>query len=100
MNGQELKKILAGMGVSQSDLAKLLQTSTQNISNLMHRASVKTTTLEKIADALGKDMNIFFGSHPGKSAEDYEKIIQQKDDEIKRLNERIDKLVAIIEKMS
>lgn len=100
MNGQELKRILAGMGVSQSDLAKMLQTSTQNISNLMHRASVKTTTLEKIAQALGKDVSMFFGTQPGRSAEDYEKIIEKQAEEIKRLNERIDKLVSIIEKMS
>lgn len=87
------------MGVSQSDLAKLLQTSTQNVSNLMHRASVKTTTLERIANALGKDVGIFFGTRPGKSAEDYEKIIAEKDEQIRKLNERIDKLVGIIERM-
>ena len=100
MKGQELKQILAGMGVSQSDLAKMLQTSAQNVSNLMHRASIKTTTLEKIAGILGKDISVFFGPNPGKSAEDYEKIIQQLQDENKRLNERIDKLVSIIDKMS
>ena len=100
MNGQELKQILAGMGVNQSELAKMLQTSNQNVSNLMHRASIKTSTLETIAKALNKDISVFFGTNPGKTAEDYEKIIQQKDEEIKRLNERIDKLVGIIEKMS
>ena len=60
MNGQELKRILQGMGIRQVDLAQKLGTTQQNLSYIFKAASVKTSRLEEIAAALGKDITMFF----------------------------------------
>lgn len=57
MNGQELRQILRKMGVKQVDLAAKMGISPQHLTSLLQAASVKISTLERIAEAVGKEVS-------------------------------------------
>lgn len=57
MNGQELRQILRKMGVKQVDLAAKMGISPQHLTSLLQAASVKISTLERIAQAVGKEVS-------------------------------------------
>ena len=57
MNGQELRQILRKMGVKQVDLATKMGISPQHLTSLLQAASVKISTLERIAQAVGKEVS-------------------------------------------
>ncbi len=52
-NAQKVNMALAYKGMSLTDLAKLINTSIQNLSQKIKRDSLSTDELEKIAAALG-----------------------------------------------
>lgn len=97
MTGKELNDHLRRQGYSQTDVAKALGKTQQNIQYIFKAKSVKVEKLETIAKALGKDMSFFLPVDEGE-AERLRGELREKDAEIKTLNERIDKLVAIIQK--
>lgn len=100
MNGQELKLILQGMGIKQAELAKKMGMSQQNLSYVFKAASVKTSRLEEIAAALGKDITMFFeGGNNAQSISDLQAVIKAKDEKIKELEATVQRLIGIIEKM-
>lgn len=97
MTGKELNDLLRRQGYSQTDVAKALGKTQQNIQYIFKAKSVKVEKLEMIAKALGKDMSFFLPVDESE-AERLRGELREKDAEIKTLNERIDKLVAIIQK--
>lgn len=107
MNGQELKRILQGMGIRQVDLAQKLGTTQQNLSYIFKAASVKTSRLEEIAAALGKDITMFFeGKRNEAEITELKALLKAKDQKIAELEEDIKerdatnkRLIGIIKKM-
>lgn len=97
MTGKELNDHLRRHGYSQTDVAKALGKTQQNIQYIFKAKSVKVEKLEMIAKALGKDMSFFLPDDEGE-VNRLREMLKEKDAEIKTLNERIDKLVAIIQK--
>ena len=97
MTGKELNDHLRRQGYSQTDVAKALGKTQQNIQYIFKAKSVKVEKLEMIAKALGKDMSFFLPVDESE-AEKLRGELREKDALIKTLNERIDKLVAIIQK--
>ena len=97
MTGKELNDLLRRQGYSQTDVAKAMGKTQQNIQYIFKAKSVKVEKLEMIAKALGKDMSFFLPDDEGE-VNRLREMLKEKDAEIKTLNERIDKLVAIIQK--
>lgn len=97
MTGKELNDHLRRQGYSQTDVAKALGKTQQNIQYIFKAKSVKVEKLEMIAKALGKDMSFFLPVDESE-AERLRGELRKKDALIKILKERIDKLVAIIQK--
>lgn len=100
MEGQELKRILQGMGIKQADLAKKMGMTQQNLSYVFKAASVKTSRLEEIAKALGRDITMFFETE--KSTEnitELQALLKAKDEKIKELEATVQRLIGIIEKL-
>ena len=97
MTGKELSDHLRRKGYSQTDVARAMGTTQQNIQYIFRAKSVKVEKLQTIAKALGKDMSFFLPEDEGECNR-LRAELQAKDEEIKTLNERIDKLVEIIRK--
>ena len=97
MTGKELNEHLRRHGYTQTEVAKALGKTQQNIQYIFKAKSVKTEKLEMIAQALGKDMSFFL---PDDSSEvkRLQEVLAAKEAEIRVLNERLDKLVTIIQK--
>lgn len=95
MTGKDLNDHLRRHGYSQTDVAKAMGTTQQNIQYIFRAKSVKVEKLETIARALGRDMSFFLPEDEGECNR-LRAELQAKDEEIKTLNERIDKLVEII----
>lgn len=97
MTGKELNDHLRRHGYTQTEVAKALGKTQQNIQYIFKAKSVKTEKLEMIAQALGKDMSFFL---PDDSSEvkRLQEVLAAKEAEIRVLNERLDKLVTIIQK--
>lgn len=101
MEGNFLKDFLAEKGISVKNLAEMLGCSTQNIYALFAQKSIKHSKLEEIGRAAGIELQELLERmhiNPNK-VDDLEERLREKDAEIKRLNERIDRLLAIIERL-
>lgn len=61
MNGLAIKEILGRIGVSQREIADLLDMSTQNLSAALSKDDIKTSLVERIANAVGKPISFFYG---------------------------------------
>lgn len=100
MDGQELKRFLQGMGIKQAELARKMGTTQQNLSYMFKAASVKTSRLEEIAKALGKDITMFFESEKKtENIAELQALLRAKDEKIKELEATIQRLIGIIEKL-
>lgn len=64
MTGQELKEILYEKKISQSQIAKQLGVSQQSFNQMLAAADIKSSLLERIAEALGENMSIFYPIRP------------------------------------
>lgn len=60
MSGDEAKKILIENGYKLTDIANALGIIPQNLHSLLKAEDVKSGVLEKIANALGKDICFFY----------------------------------------
>lgn len=96
MDGRQLRDALQKMGVTAKDLANLMGCSTQNVYAIFGKPSIGTGTLESVARAIGKPLVELLKND--EDSEDLRRQLQEKDAEIARLNERIDKLLGILEK--
>jgi transcriptional regulator with XRE-family HTH domain len=66
MKGEELKRLIMDSGLPMTKVAEMLGVSQQNLSGILSRDDIKTGTLEKVADAIGKPVSYNFGAnnHP------------------------------------
>ena len=64
MTGNRLKEILYEKKVSQSQVAKLLGVSQQSFNQMLAAADIKSSLLERIAEALGENMSLFYPIEP------------------------------------
>ena len=64
MTGNRLKEILYEKKVSQSQIAKLLGVSQQAFNQMLAAADIKSSLLERIAEALGENMSLFYPIKP------------------------------------
>ena len=64
MTGNRLKEILYEKKVSQSQIAKLLGVSQQSFNQMLAAADIKSSLLERIAEALGENMSLFYPIEP------------------------------------
>lgn len=60
MTGEQLKDLLYHEKISQSELARKLGMSQPLFHQALGAADIKSSLLEKIASALGKDMSFFY----------------------------------------
>lgn len=60
MTGNRLKEILYEKKVSQSQIAKLIGVSQQSFNQMLAAADIKSSLLERIAEALGENMSLFY----------------------------------------
>lgn len=60
MEGKKLKEFFIREGVSLSEVARRLGVSQQNLSSLLSSDNIKTGTLEKVAEILGKSPAYFY----------------------------------------
>lgn len=61
MNGEQIKKILRVNGYSLAEVGRLIGKNSQSMNSLLSRGDIKTSELEKIAAAIGKDVPFFYG---------------------------------------
>lgn len=100
MDGKKLRQILAMEGISQAKFAEFLGCTRQNVSAMLASDSVRLTTIEKLAELIGKStQELLSGEQRPNRVEELEAEIRKKDAEIASLNARIDKLLAILEKI-
>lgn len=106
MSGEELKIFIKKQGYNVSSLAKILETSQQNLDRALTAESVKTSLLEKICSKLDMKINDFYVDTPygittkeAIRASNQPEIIQrlmdmleQKGDELRQKDEIIQKL--------
>ena len=59
MRGEEVKKILESDGIPLNELAERLGTSPQNLNNWLNVKDIKTGILDKIANAINKNIYYF-----------------------------------------
>ncbi len=59
---ETIKDILKERGLTQTDLARMTNTSLQNVRQLLAKDSLKVSTLQTFADALGIEMWELFAS--------------------------------------
>jgi transcriptional regulator with XRE-family HTH domain len=97
MDGKNFQQKLKILGITQIQVAKILGVTQQTVSAMMRNASIKTSTLEKIAKALGRDISMFLDDSQ-MTTEEYESALKAKDAEIARLNKLVEKLIGMLEK--
>ena len=67
MNGEQLKKKIAGAGYSGSAVAKLIGMSQQGFSQALNSQDIKSGLIEKVAAALNMPVSYFIESVPNNS---------------------------------
>jgi transcriptional regulator with XRE-family HTH domain len=104
MSGDYVKKVLAGKGFSQQQVAELLGKSRANFNGMLGKDDIRTGLLEEISKATGIPISTFYQETQGVTMnysqntdspivpESVISLLQKKD-------EQIDRLLAIIEKM-
>lgn len=97
MDGQKFKEKLKELGITQVKAAEILGVTPQTVNAMMKNASITTTTLERLAKAIGRDISVFLSE--GETPEKYHALLKAKDDKIKELEATIQRLIGIIEKM-
>ena len=61
MKGKDIKDILAGHGIMQSELAKVLGISAANLNNMLAKDDIRTGLLESISEATNIPISVFYG---------------------------------------
>ena len=120
MKGVTIKEILRKNGVTQSAVAKMIGESQQNLSAALSQDDVRTSLVERIANAIGLPVSLFYGDTKIATASGVNSSAvagnnntvhaPQNDDFLKELaaqrrlteksQEQIDRLLGVIEKLS
>lgn len=102
MEGKKLQEILRVKGITQTQVAELLGVTRQTVSAMMKAASIKSTTLEKIAREFGIEITEFFGgdetSELKREIERQKERIIQLESQLKSKDDTIARLIEIIDK--
>ena len=99
MNGNDFLKKLKGMGVSQTQVAEILGVTRQTVSCMRYAQSVKTSVVEKIANAIGASVGELLNERPDLDLQELRRLRQENEElreEIKKKDATIDKLIGII----
>lgn len=99
MTGERLKELLSSLKISQTDIAKKLGLSQQSFNQMLSASDVKSSLLERVANAIGMSISTLYdlgccGKAPDKDI--YENKSKEsdlaeniKDERIKLLEEKI-----------
>jgi len=60
LSGEQLRKILRQKGYSQAKIAQIIGMSQQSFNQMLTAADIKSGLLEKIVEALGENMSLFY----------------------------------------
>lgn len=113
MKGKEMKDIFRDLNISQSEVARRIGESSQNLSSMLASDDIKTGIVERIAEALSRPVSFFYGEQPSAGSasasgdnstavagnnnrvntERFVNLLAKKD-------EQIDRLLSIIESLS
>jgi Helix-turn-helix. len=110
MKGEIVKEMLKRNGIALNDLAEKLGESPQNLQSMLRASDIKTGVLERIAEAINKNLCFFYneiqtsdgnnntaiqgnGNHINSETTEFLSLLKKKD-------EQIDRLLSIIEKTS
>lgn len=99
MNGEDFLKKLKGMGVSQTQVAEILGVTRQTVSCMRYAQSVKTSVVEKIANAIGSSVGELLNERPDLDLQELRRLRKENEElkeEIKKKDATIDKLIGII----
>lgn len=99
MDGNEFLKKLKGMGVSQTHVAEILGVTRQTVSCMRYAQSVKTSVVEKIANAIGSSVGELLNERPDLDLQELRRLRKENEElreEIKKKDATIDKLIGII----
>lgn len=99
MNGNDFLKKLKGMGVSQTQVAEILGVTRQTVSCMRYAQSVKTSVVEKIANAIGSSVGELLNERPDLDLQELRRLRQENEElkeEIKKKDATIDKLISIL----
>lgn len=101
MNGNDFLKKLKGMGVSQTQVAEILGVTRQTVSCMRYAQSVKTSVVEKIANAIGSSVGELLNERPDLDLQELRRLRKENEElkeEIKKKDATIDKLIGILGK--
>lgn len=99
MNGNDFLKKLKGMGVSQTQVADILGVTRQTVSCMRYAQSVKTSVVEKIANAIGASVGELLNERPDLDLQELKRLRKENEElkeEIKKKDATIDKLIGIL----
>ena len=113
MKGETLKNFLRGRGFSNKWIADRLQMTDQNLSQLLAKDDIRTSLLERIAEAIGTTPAEIYGGHVTAKATGHStavvgtnntvgdcNLLQKAMEQNAVLLEQNSRLIAIIEKMN
>lgn len=95
MDGLTLKQIIERTGRKTADVAKGIGITPQSLNSVFHSDDVKSGTIEKVAQFLGLSMHQMYAQATPAEKENGVPPYNT----IKKRDEQIDRLLAIIEKM-
>lgn len=99
MTGKEVKKKIKEKGFKYVDIARKMGVSHQNLCMLLREeAPVSTTTLERVAEAMGESVSYFYNELPILSVEDYAEVVN-KDKEIEYLRALVRNYEIVVAKV-
>jgi hypothetical protein len=61
MKGKDIKEVLAKHSIPQTEIAKLLEITPNNLNNMLSKDDVRTGLLEGIATAANIPISVFYG---------------------------------------
>lgn len=95
MTGTQLKYIIERSGLRSNDIAVKIGISPQQLNNTFHSPDIKTGLVEKVANVLGIPVSSMYGDTNTQTVNVY----GVNYDALKKRDEHIDRLLAIIERM-
>ena len=61
MKGKDIKDVLANNGIAQTEIAKILGITPNNLNNMLAKDDIRTGLLESIASAANIPISVFYG---------------------------------------
>lgn len=61
MKGKDIKDVLSQNGIAQTEIAKILGLTPNNLNNMLAKDDVRTGLLESIAEAANIPISVFYG---------------------------------------